>query len=238
VFDQLGAERRPDRKMKVSRSEFLRRAFVLSEEDIRILSEKLGVLGEVEYKLDCSDGLLRSAHTLDDVLRFDNSPARSIVKISFASHGSHFGSSASIELASEGSNNLRIHLEGPEEVIVNLNREIDVRLAAMRPWYDILTRGDAVNMVFAFCGAFLLLIVAAVAFAPDRLSAAPASDPRREARGAALAVITMTAFGGLAWLLHRTRNWLFPIGSLGPERPATISAKRFGGRWSLGSLYL
>ena len=199
--------------MNVSRSEFSKRAFVLSEEDLRALSETVGVLGAPKYKLDCSDALSREPQALDDVLRFDNSPERSIVRLTLTACTSDLKSWASISFGNEEFINLRIQLEGSEEAIVPLNRELESRLAAMRPWYAIMTRGDVFLLSMAFLFGLVFLLAAVVAFGPDRIASSPTPDLRREARSVALGLGTPAVWFGLAWLLHRARNWLFPIGS-------------------------
>ena len=191
----------------------MRRAFVLSEEDLRALSETLGAVGALKYTLDCSDGLSREVRTLEDILRYDNSPERSIVRLTLDARTSDLKSWASISFGNDESTNLRIRLEGPEEVIVPLNRELEARLAAMRPWYAIMTRGDVILLSMAFLFGLFVLFVAFVAFGPGRWVSSATRDPRSEARSALLGFGVPVVFIGLAWLLHRARNWLFPIGS-------------------------
>lgn len=47
--------------MNASRSELTRRAFVLTEEDLRALSGVLGAIGATRFQLHCSDRLSRAA---------------------------------------------------------------------------------------------------------------------------------------------------------------------------------
>jgi hypothetical protein len=200
--------------MDVSRSDLSHRAFVLTEEDVRALSETLGILGAVSYELECSDGLTRKAQALEEVLRFDNSPERALQKLTMSARGDDFRSRVWISLERE-SGDVYIFLEGPEETILRLNREIESRLAAMRPWYVVFTRGDVVMLsLLGFMGIYVFLVVATAAvavFGPERSSAAP--DPRSSARVVSIGILIAAGGVCLVAVLGKARKWLFPIGA-------------------------
>ena len=201
--------------MNVSRRDSLRRAFVLTEEDVRALSERLGVLGVLSYTLECSDGLSREFDAVEEVLKFDNSPQRSIERLTVNARSTDFLSRASLWFAAnEEFNNLTLSLEGPDEVVVRLNQEIEARLSAIRPWYDVLTRGHSLLLAFGslYTGLIGLMLWAAgsVAFGPA--SAGP-SDKKTEALVLFVFITGVIVYSLLAWLLHRIRQFIFPIGT-------------------------
>jgi hypothetical protein len=201
--------------MNVSRSEFSRRAFMLCEEDLRALWEAVNAIGPVTCTLECSDGLSREFQTLEDVLRFDNSPERSVKDLSLRVYVFKPGATSSVSMSFglKDYSNVSIRLEGPEEVMVPLNHEIEARLAAMRPWYAIMTRGDLVLGAWFLLVVVFLALQAWVGFGANQLGAAPTADPRSSARGVIYSLGVVGVWMGLGWVLHKIRNRIFPIGS-------------------------
>lgn len=95
----------------------------------------------------------------------------------------------------------------------SLDREIDARLAAMRPWYAAFTRGDVFLISAALLFGLTVLLAVIVAFGPNRPPQPPSPDPRDSLRVIILFLTGTAGFMGLAWVLHKARNWLFPIGT-------------------------
>lgn len=196
----------------MTRSEFSRRAFVLTEEDLRALGDLLSTLGGIKYTLECSDGLSRKCTSLEGVLRFDNSPTRSIIRLEVSARAADSSAWVTASLGDEAYSNLRIHMDGPEESIVGLNRELESRLTSMKPWYSALTRGDLFLLGWAFLMVLVFLVAAIAAFGRIELEPSP-SDPKRDAGSFVVSSIIVTLWGLLAWALQRARNRLFPIGT-------------------------
>jgi hypothetical protein len=146
-------------------------------------------------------------------MEFDNSPSRSIIRFTASARAAD--SSFNLKLGNEPFTNLQLHLDGSEPLIGDLNRDLEARLAAMRPWYAILTRGDIVLIGLLSLLAVVLISAALIGFGLLLESQAPAppSDPRRELRSLALAWGIAGAWGLFAWVLSVVRARLFPIGA-------------------------
>jgi hypothetical protein len=196
--------------MTASRLAFLEMPFVITPEDIQKLHSTFNdLVAPPEWTVSFSDGLDRKYSNLSDVLSIENSPKRRVRSIQIRSRQSERSISASLTLGSGDSNNVTINLEGPEEVAVKLNEQIQDRLEAMRPWYAGVARSDFFGLIFT---AFVILAVAGLAaifFIPTEVANRPVSS-EREAKLTAAAYLALAALGAVAWLLNKLRARLFP----------------------------
>ena len=167
--------------MKVTRSEFSRRPFVMAKDDLCALADLATRVGKPEYSIACSDGLSRHFMSLDDLARFDNSPSRSIRRFTMSARTADSSSWFSLSLADEPYTNLQIQLNGPEPLIGDLNRELESRLAAMKPWYGVFTRGNMFLLGLAMLLVSALFLAALVAFGRLGVKPPASSSDRREA---------------------------------------------------------
>ena len=135
--------------MKVSKSAWSRRAFVLTTEELARLSKSFEDFGGgLEFEAKCSDGLNRHFDDFSEVAAYDNPPTRSIVALTIRTGSGE--DSAFLHLGGSGSDNVWINIRGQAGGVVPLASAIDDRLAAIKPWYSWLAAGSELVTLAVF----------------------------------------------------------------------------------------
>ena len=201
--------------MKTSRQDWSHKAFILTEEDLRALSGSVGEIGPLRCSVKCTDGLSREFETVEDLLSFDNSPTRAIEALSLSSHSEDWSTSAKVSFENRPLTSVGVQLDGPDKPITNLNSELEARLAGMKPWYAVLTRVEFYFLALAAIFAWVILMLALIAF--ELVPANSASESAQDPRVVALATLVSYAAIGVTFIsigvLARLRDRLFPVGA-------------------------
>ncbi len=144
--------------MKISRTSQLKSPFVISEDDITKLNEKIiEFAGNSSIQIECSDNLTREMNKIDELLEYDNPRNKSIKSLRLSAYGKERFENRRVYLTFSDSelSNIYLSIEGPEKEVTILNEKINDKLDGFKPWYAFMTR---VDFLFVFLGLYFLLI--------------------------------------------------------------------------------
>lgn len=154
-----------DKKLNAEFSIELRDAFIAQEEDLRkiakLLSERIGPL---EINIDCADGINRKFSTINELLQFENPPAKSITRLRMSAHSEDFKKRGEIDLSDSRWRGISIKIQAREDVVGRLKEELLDTIATMRPAYAWLHKPDFFFVGIGFASALGLLPALLVAF--------------------------------------------------------------------------
>lgn len=182
-------------------------AFVLRPDDARRLWETLEKrVGAVQAKARCADSIQRTFSSIDELLKYDNSRARSIRRLSFTARSKNMDASAEVELGGY-LDSLEASAQGDEEKVIALRNAFGDFFDGIRPWFSPIAKVDFFYILF---GVFMLLMLVA------QLMAGDAKRPMDFATAVKSTVFVVAFLGSLVlliWGLNRLRSRFFPMGT-------------------------
>lgn len=226
--------------MNTTKPQNFKRAFVLEDEDLRRLEDLLkryvSPEGEypAKYEVRLSDSSVRTAGSLDEVLRIENSKPRRITSMIITTPYGNPELHARLSFENDRNRSISYHLTGEDDRVVALSDRLDEYLLGVRPWYSFLTRFSALFFVGGlYVVAYVALALAAAAdyFFLDILPGEPAissskSDPLQAGVLVVLVAVALIVSGVLDWVLKK----IFPVGTFavgqGDKRHRTLGKVR------------
>ncbi|ADG69772.1 hypothetical protein Plim_3961 [Planctopirus limnophila DSM 3776] len=191
----------------------INRSFVLTEKDIKAFCEIIKSYSEdVEVLIECEDGVDREP-TVKQLLEYQNSASKQINLLRLSSKGDqekHVSLSFRRKTWMGLMSPISIQIRGSDEVLTRYRERIEESLDGLRPWYDRLTRIDAVSILCATFVLFILTCFVLVAgFMPDRK---PVESTKMQAFANLLAIALIVTPFLAGFLLNHLRDLWFPPG--------------------------
>lgn len=122
--------------MKVSKDESLTRPYVLEPEDIqRIYQALTSFTNRITFTLSCQDGFKREFSALEDLIAFENSPTKNIKALGINARSNDGTTYVWVRFDTDRLSNIRINIEGEEEIAAAINERLEERVSNMKPWY-------------------------------------------------------------------------------------------------------
>lgn len=133
-------------------------AFVATPDKVSKLFDVLKTrVGAVEITADCAD-YSREFSNLDELLKYENPPARQIKQLSLAARSEDLNRSASVVLANSRLTTVTIYLTSRrEDGLLKLKNDILDIVDGLRPWYGFFSTFE--YHYFLLQSAFLLCMV-------------------------------------------------------------------------------
>lgn len=191
-------------------------AYVLRDENIRTLWNLLETkIGKVKVRALCADDIEREFTSADDLLNYDNFPAKKIQEFEFSARSADLESSSSVRFGQRYSPYIEFMAEGEEAVVLNIKSHVANLCEAIKPWYSGITKIDFLPVGIAVFGLALLILKAMSGDTPAR----PMSFKLTIVVIVAV-VAVFTLLGVLAWGLNVLRRKFFPVGTfaIGAEK--------------------
>lgn len=184
-------------------------AYVLHPKDIRTLWNLLeSKIGPTKAKALCTDDIEREFESVDELLDYDNFPARKIRGIEFSARAKNSASHASVSFSRNtlfGS--IGFSAEGEEENIASLKQNIAALIGSVKPWYSFLSRVEFFLVVWAI-STFYLLIFLLVTGVSDKM---PKLSLGNAILVILLAILAMAIVSLIVIGLNALRSRFFPI---------------------------
>ena len=200
--------------MKVTRTDHLNRAFVITDVDLGKLDGAFQAFAgqPPKYTAECRDKLTREFGDAAEVSAYENPPDREIISLSIRGLDKDFARSAHLKMSNELPS-IWLSVEGPEPDVLALSRAIDERLAGMRPWYSRVASTDFVAAAFVLVGvAYGVLLLASFILILMRTTP-PAEVPRStESAAVVVAIVIFLLPLALGWAFNLLRARYFPTG--------------------------
>jgi hypothetical protein len=123
-------------------SQFRKQSVVVTPDDLLKLDSSFRTFGEEpSYEVECADGLTRRFSTVQELINFENPPLKDIRLLRIKSLNatiSFENTWARVHAQYTAYNNIWIYIEGEEKKVLDLLRDFEDRLAAMKPLYSFL----------------------------------------------------------------------------------------------------
>lgn len=187
-------------------------AFTVGVEEVSNLNSQLtSRVGRVELEAECADDVTRSFADLESLSKYENNPAKKIIRLRIESIADDREKTASIRFSDSEFGSIAVSISGPELEVERLRADLLAIVSGVRPWYAPLARfysGFAIFYLFfaVVLGAFATVMV--INKFVDWLN--PAEDLSATNYDAVVLVL-LVGFGA-AWVGNEVRQRLFPIG--------------------------
>jgi hypothetical protein len=201
--------------MKLSRSNFETRAFVLNWASLKKLHSSIAErFPKVIITAKCVDKLDREFASLKELDDFNNPARAAIIELKIAGKDFERDQRFSIVLSNERRSNVWVLLDAEEEDAIVLNNLATDTIESLRPWYAWIARADWYWLVFVvWLGTQLALMVFKLALAGDKIITftflGSSTTTGKEVLQSFLITFIQLAFG---LLLNSVRDRFFPIG--------------------------
>lgn len=124
--------------MKASKDGYFTRAFVMTPGDLERLVKVIEDYAAIRYlKVSCADEVDREFPSVDELLKFENPPKKSIkaLRIFTAPRGDM--TSLTLRFDTDSMRNIYYSVEGEESAVLDFMEQLEERLSGMRPWYAL-----------------------------------------------------------------------------------------------------
>ncbi len=200
--------------MKTSREERLTQAFVLTESDLKKLHDHLSKwFTSLSFRITCKDNLNREFLTLDELLRFENPPKRSILSLRIKGNSRDQSVSLSATFTDDASRNINISIEGDEVDVVSQSDLFEETLAGIKPWYSPLARANFYVIMYAIVLIPAVIVMFIIGFGMINVVE---DSPSLSMTTVIYKIIEGMFFGLLppffGFLLHKIQRPIFPMG--------------------------
>ncbi len=155
--------------LTLSRNTAMCKALVVRGEELKKLDAAIREFaGPPNYRVVKVNGLENRNANLDTVLSLENALDIRIKEIHLQAEATNPWRAISMSMMTEGVKekedgkdppNLFVHIEGPSHSVTDINKQVNLRLAAMSPWYGWATSTSKVSFALLF-GLVSLLIYA------------------------------------------------------------------------------
>jgi hypothetical protein len=191
-------------------------AYVLRDENVRTLWELLEAkIGKVKADALCADDIEREFTSADDLVGYENFPAKKIQELEFSARSADRESASRLRFGQRYSPYIEFTAEGEEAVVSSVKSHVANLCEAIKPWYSGITKIEFLYVGIAVFGLALLILNAMSGDAPVK----PMSF-----KFAIVAIVAVAAvfalLGVLVWGLNALRRKFFPIGTfaIGAEK--------------------
>lgn len=147
--------------MKVSRAESVTQAYVLDAHELEVLCNHLhSWLVTFSFEITSKDSLKREFTTLEELLKFENSPNKEIQTLRISGYSEDLKTRLWLKFDKDILRNIYISIEGDDESAIAINEVIEERLPALKPWYAFLAQPTLFYVVAAlFILVWLIFII-------------------------------------------------------------------------------
>jgi hypothetical protein len=176
-------------------------AFVLQVDAVRRLWKILAdEIAPPSATITCGDKTERTFASVDNLVDFENSPARHIVRLHLSARTDDWTRRAGVTFG--GYVPITGSVSGDGEEIIGMRDKLDDVISGTKPWFNRLSKVDFfwVALVPVWLG---LMVLGAIT--PEREEAVPIS------RAMFVVVGGPALLAGMIWGLNRLRKWAFPI---------------------------
>ena len=226
--------------MKTSVNTRREHAFVVRLADLQKLWKLLeDRIGTVKTSLKCSDDIEREFDDLEELISYDNSPAKEAIELSIKSRTKDWQKSATIDFSHKewSGSSIHIQIETSEQECLEVKDKIFDVLDGTKPWYSFLARADSFRLF-----EFLLLtsLVVSGYFSLSRLLGMSVTS-KEIALGNFIhlfnLMVVLGIIGGAIMIftakrLNKLRSWIFPVSCFafgqGEQRYETKEKARWG----------
>jgi len=200
--------------MKLSRSTAESHSFVLEENGLRRICDKLsGFFATICITAKCADKLDREFASVDELMRFTNPAKSAIQELSIYARDADWRRSFRLSLANKHYANVYVSIEADDASAPELNSLADDAIESMRPWFSWIARVDWYWLVFQVWIIWWLgfLLLTLVLHGDRQIIIGRAGPISTHALLRSATVGLMPSLAGLA--LNLVRNQYFPIGT-------------------------
>jgi hypothetical protein len=200
--------------MNVSREQNVTQPFVLEADELERLCENLqGVTPQLSFEISCKDQIKREFTSIDELLKFENSPKKEILKLRISGFSDDLKNRFWLKFDRAERSNIFISCKGEEDYVLKISDYIDEYLTGIRPWYALISRTDFGFIASIAWLALLLGILIATAITKpstfrELYSQNAGAVMVQIVLGALMSLIPLTA----GFILNRIRSSVFPMG--------------------------
>lgn len=124
-------------------------AFTLKKSDIEkiwhLMQQEIG--GDLDALIKFSDSIERTAETIDEVLKFENSKTRKIERIEFSARNRETGNKAHLIFEDYKGRPIQIIASGDDTVVTSIGDKMQELIDGLKPWYSVISKLDFVYIV-------------------------------------------------------------------------------------------
>lgn len=200
--------------MKLSRSTAESHSFVLEEDGLRRICDKLSAFfATICITVKCADKLDREFASVDELMRFANPIRSAIQELSIYARDADWKRSFRLSLANKHYANVYVSIEADSESATELNSLADDAIESMRPWFSWIARVDWYWLVLQIWIIWWLgfLLLALVLHGDRQIIIGRAGPISTHSILKSVVVGLMPTLAGLA--LNLVRNQYFPVGT-------------------------
>ncbi len=143
--------------MQIEKEKDIKCTFILTADDVRSICQHFSGAERIEFRALCKDEVTRMFANLDELLAYDNIPAKSIHSVGIHVYRKSHPRSVSLGFLRSGTASMKF---ADEESVVERDYEFILgKLSGLRPWYAFLHGRTywGVSRLVAVC--FVLLIL-------------------------------------------------------------------------------
>ena len=149
--------------MEASRSDNIKKAFVLKADDLsaiqKVVREFLRSNGKITFDLVCKDGMERHPDDLKSVANYDNSEKSQIVKLTVSGVSEDRVRRCTIVLSNDSFwDNIRVSANGGEQSVSTFFEGLTTTIQNMVPWYGRFAVINFISLFFSIIGFLSIAI--------------------------------------------------------------------------------
>ena len=186
-------------------------AFIVGEDEIKKLTRLLnGRIGNVEYRINCSDNITRSFKSTAELFDFENSKTKTIDRLHIIARSDDYTKDASIDFSNSRWRGISIAIHARDDMVDKLKDEILDVISGMHPWYSFLHRVDFVTVSIFTYMALLVVLISIVAFGLVPTHESSNNDISKTASSWLILLGVSAVVFLLGLFLNHFRNCIFP----------------------------
>ncbi|WP_346837985.1 hypothetical protein [Microbulbifer sp. SAOS-129_SWC] len=136
--------------MKSTYNTKINHAFVLHEADLRRVWAKLESYDcHITATVLFSDEVERTVDNIEDLVSFENSEKRKIVRINITADSSERDNRVRIEFEDYSFRTISVWASGNDELVTKVSDEMPEIISGIRPWYSFISRVDVFWLLYA-----------------------------------------------------------------------------------------
>lgn len=137
--------------MKASKDGHFTRAFVMTPGDLKRLVKVIEDYAAIRYlKVSCADEVDREFPSVDELLKFENPPKKSIKALRIFTAPNGDMTSLTLRFDTDSMRNIYYSIEGEESAVLDFMEQLEERLSGMRPWYALVADTGYRGVLFPF----------------------------------------------------------------------------------------
>lgn len=198
-------------------SEFSKRvvgSFVARADELKKLDRMMKRISPAKIYAECRDDVRRQFTSIEELIRFENAMQSEIVLLRLESNDFTANKRCTITFSRKWYNyGIDLEITGRDDVVTRLRDDAVTILSGTRPWYGWIADQNAFFVIILLMIAIGLAGHAYLAFfsSTSHLPSKPTS-PREDSLVQLFAYALLATLALLAFVLQKTKNWLFPYG--------------------------